>query len=98
MKCLGALDSFVMLIFVFEAAIQGVIGGIAGVALGTLLAAARAAAEFGPLLVMGPPVPARILAADMLSMLIGVLLAVVAAVGPSLVAARLTPMEAMRVE
>jgi putative ABC transport system permease protein len=98
MKCLGAMDGFVMLMFVFEAAIQGLVGGIIGVALGTMLAFGRSAFEFGSLLAAGPPVPARIVLALAASLLTGVALAVVAAIGPSLVAARLAPMEAMRVE
>ena len=39
-----------------------------------------------------------LLAAAVLSLLTGSVLAVLAAIGPSLVAARLAPMEAMRVE
>ncbi len=98
MKCLGALDGFVMMMFVFEAAIQGFIGGLVGIALGTLLAFARGFVEYGTLLTLTPQIVAQIALAALLSLVVGILLAVLAAVGPSLVAARLAPMEAMRVE
>jgi putative ABC transport system permease protein len=97
MKCLGAMDKFIMLMFVFEAAIQGVLGGIFGALLGILLAWIRGASEFGNTLVLAPVFGAVLLSA-LLALGVGILLAVLAAVGPSLVAARLAPMEAMRVE
>jgi hypothetical protein len=98
MKCLGALDRFVMLMFVFEATIQGLIGGAIGVLLGLLLALLRGVFEFGGLLRgavgAGPDIGLGVLA----SLAVGVLLAALAAVGPSWLAARLAPMEAMRVD
>ena len=98
MKCLGALDGFVMMMFVFEAAIQGLVGGVIGILLGALLAFLRGFVEFGSLLSLGTAGGGQVVLAALLSLLTGVFLAVIAAVGPSLVAARLAPMEAMRVE
>ncbi|MDX2054548.1 MAG: ABC transporter permease [Polyangiaceae bacterium] len=98
MKCLGAMDGFVMMMFVFEAAIQGVIGGLAGLVLGLLLAALRGAVEYGGLFFAFDGMGLQLLLATLLSLLVGVVLAALAAVGPSWVAARLSPMEAMRVE
>ena len=98
MKCLGAMDRFVMLMFVFEAVIQGAVGGLFGVLLGTLLAVARAALEYGSLLAAAASAAGTVGLAVLGSLLATVLLAAVAAVGPSFVAARLSPMEAMRVE
>ncbi len=98
MKCLGALDGFVMLMFVFEAAIQGVLGAVAGILLGGGLAFVRAWAEYGMLMTFEPGIAGQIALAATLSLATGILLAVVAAVGPSYLAARLAPMEAMRVE
>lgn len=97
MKCLGAMDKFIMLMFVFEAAIQGLLGGIFGALLGILLAWIRGASEFGNTLVVGPVFGTVVLSA-LSALVVGILLAVLAAVGPSRVAARLAPMEAMRVE
>jgi len=97
MKCLGAMDKFVMLMFVFESAIQGIVGGIFGALLGVALALLRGGFEYGEFLVF-TDVAFKVVAAAGLSLLVGVGLAMLAAVGPSLIAARLAPMEAMRVE
>lgn len=97
MKCLGALDNFVMLMFVFEAALQGLAGGLMGVLLGAILAVARSVAEYGQAVVIGEVIGGVFLAAG-LSLGVGIMLAMLAAVGPAFVAARLAPMEAMRVE
>ncbi len=98
MKCLGAMDGFVMMMFVFEAVIQGALGGAVGVVLGVILAGLRAAVEYGRLAGSALSASAELGAAALLSLGVGVLLAAVAAVGPSFVAARLAPMEAMRVD
>jgi len=97
MKCLGALDGFVMTMFVLEAVIQGLIGGVAGLILGLLLAVLRGAVDYGALLVFGGAF-GEVLSALGVSLAAGVVLAAGAAVGPSFVAARLAPMEAMRVD
>lgn len=98
MKCLGAMDRSVMQMFVAEAVIQGVLGGTVGVLLGLLLTVVRGFAEFGALFMRGFEGWASVLSASALSLGIGVLLAAFAAIGPSWVASRLAPMEAMRVE
>jgi putative ABC transport system permease protein len=98
MKCLGAMDGFVMLMFVFEAMIQGVVGGIIGLVLGVVLATIRAAIEYGSLLSGASGVVLPVGMAMLVSLVVGVALAAIAAVGPAWLAARLSPMEAMRVE
>jgi len=98
MKCLGAMDRSIMQMFVAEAVIQGVLGGVVGVALGLLLTLLRGFAEFGTLLGRGLEGWADLLGAAGLSLGVGVILAALAAVGPSWIASRLAPMEAMRVE
>jgi putative ABC transport system permease protein len=98
MKCLGALDGFVMTMFVFEALIQGAVGGVVGVVLGVLLAVVRMLFEYGPIAGAAFGAVGEMGSAALLALVIGVLLAAVAAVGPSFVAARLAPMEAMRVD
>jgi putative ABC transport system permease protein len=97
MKCLGALDGFIMLLFVLESCVLGRAGGIIGSLLGDLIGYGRMAAVFGT--GVFTTVPAGELLSAMGSAVgVGVVLAAVAAVYPSLKAARLAPMEAMRVE
>lgn len=97
LKCLGALDGFIMLLFVLEACLLGLVGGLGGAAGGVLLATLRMWFSYGPLLRGALPL-SELLAAMLFSALAGVLLAAVAAVYPSMKAARLAPMEAMRIE
>jgi putative ABC transport system permease protein len=98
MKCLGAMDGFVMLMFVFEAMLQGVAGGVLGVVLGLLLALLRGVVDFGQLLGGALGAAGELALAGLFSLLVGVLLAALAAIGPAWIASRLAPMEAMRVE
>jgi putative ABC transport system permease protein len=97
LKCLGALDGFILLMFVLEAVSLGSVGAVAGALLGTLLGLGRMALAFGSLALPAVPV-AELLAAMAVSVVLGVLLAAVASVYPSLKAARLAPMEAMRIQ
>ncbi len=97
MKCLGAMNGFVMQIFFFEALMQGVLGGLIGIALGVVLALVRGWSEFENLIFASMPI-SQIAVAALLAWATGLLLAAGAAIGPVWVAARLAPMEAMRVE
>jgi len=97
MKCIGALDGSIMGLFVIEAMCLGVIASAAGVTLGTLLALGRVAINLGGLLWETPGLSGALLTAAGFSALAGLVLAVLAAVGPAWAAARLAPMEAMRV-
>ena len=97
MKCLGALDGFIMLLFVLESCFLGLAGGIIGSLLGDLIGYGRMAAVFGMGVFATVP-PGELLSAMGAAVGVGVVLAAVAAVYPSLKAARLAPMEAMRVE
>lgn len=98
MKCLGAMDGAVLVLFVFEATLQGAVGGALGLVVGALLALGRGLFEYGGLLGGGLRAVPDLLLAGGLSFLLGVLLSALAAVGPALLAARLAPMEAMRVD
>jgi FtsX-like permease family protein len=98
MKCLGAMDRFVMMMFVFEAVVQGLVGGALGALVGLVLAALRGFLQFGGLLSGALAAVGELGLAVLVSLLTGVILAAAAAVGPAWVAARLSPMEAMRVD
>jgi putative ABC transport system permease protein len=97
LKCLGALDGFIMLMFVLESSFLGLVGGIIGAILGALIGLSRMLAAFG--LNFAGAIPATdIILAIFTSVVMGMLLAALAAVLPSFKAARLAPMEAMRIE
>lgn len=97
LKCLGALDAFIMSMFLIEACLLGLVGGIGGALAGFLLAGGRMALMFRALLVQAFPW-GDVAAAAGISVVLGMVLAAVSAVYPSLRAARLAPMEAMRIE
>jgi len=97
LKCLGALDGFIMTVFLIEASILGLVGGLAGTVIGLVIALLRMLGAFKGLLFQAVPLGA-LLWASLLSIGVGIILAAVSAVYPSLRAARLAPMEAMRIE
>jgi putative ABC transport system permease protein len=97
MKCLGALDSFILRLFLLEAGIQGLIGSGAGAIVGAVFALIGFLLRFGTLSItalswsqVGLSVAGATLTGCVLS-LIGVMY-------PAIVAARMQPVEAMRVE
>ena len=98
MKCLGAVNSFVVLIFLLESAFQGLVGAIGGVVVGFLFSMlAYAFSEgFGP--VFGSLNYADVLAKAGLSVVFGALLGVGAAIGPARRAACMVPADALRTE
>jgi len=97
MKCLGATDGFIMISFVLESCMQGIAGSAMGLALGFLLGTTRTWAKYGWMAMQSLP-GLDILWAGALSVVLGILISALAAVYPAWVAARLAPMEAMRIE
>jgi hypothetical protein len=97
LKCLGALDAFIMSVFLIEAGLLGIVGGLGGAIAGFLLAGTRMAFAFKSLLWDAFPWQ-EVFVAGLISVLVGMLLAAISAVYPSFRAARLAPMEAMRIE
>lgn len=97
LKCLGALDNFIMILFVIEASLLGLVGGVAGSLAGSIIGFGRMSGILGGLVFAAFPVGPWVLAL-FLSIAIGIVLAALAGVYPSYIAARLAPMEAMRIE
>ena len=97
MKCLGATDGFIMTNFVLESCLQGIAGGIIGAVLGLLLGAIRGMAIYGWIAMSSFPLGEVSISAGA-SLVAGVVISAMAAVYPAWAAARLAPMEAMRIE
>jgi hypothetical protein len=96
-KCLGALDSFVVRIFVLEAMYQGLLGGIGGSLAGVLTATFTLFVRLGfPVLLSLPLV--GILQTVAMSSLLAVFLSFLGVLYPALVAARMQPAVALRRE
>lgn len=97
MKCLGALDRFVVRLFVLEALMQGLAGSITGSILGVIAAALSSLLTLTTNAFISVPWLA-ILYSALLSILIGTVLSLVGVIYPAIIAARMQPVEAMRVE
>jgi putative ABC transport system permease protein len=97
MKCLGALDGFIVKIFIIEAAIQGLIGSLAGTALGAFSAFFMGIVRFG-MLSISTVSWAAITNSMLFAIATGTALSLLGVLYPALVAARMQPVEAMRVE
>jgi putative ABC transport system permease protein len=98
LKCLGALNTFVVRLFMIESLFIGVLGSFAGAVAGFLLGLVQAGAsfEFG-LLTAGRCLHALAISMPA-SVGLGTIVTVLAAVYPTYVAARMKPVEAMRAE
>jgi predicted lysophospholipase L1 biosynthesis ABC-type transport system permease subunit len=98
MKCLGALDSFIVKLFLLESSFQGTAGTVIGILIGLLLTTLATMISYGA----GPVVryfPLVQTATYVLVALgIGILLSVVGAIWPARVAARMEPVAAMQQE
>jgi len=97
MKCLGALDSLVVILFLMESAFLGVIGAIVGIVLGIVVALVAAALQFKAYGAGGFPLQQSIVVLS-LALLGGIVLSVVGAAAPALKAARMRPVDALRVD
>jgi ABC-type antimicrobial peptide transport system permease subunit len=97
MKCLGALDRFILRLFLLEAGLEGLAGGFVGATAGALFSLANAFLNFGTVAVMlfsWTDVSLSIIYATSA----GFLLSLIGVIYPAILAARMQPVEAMRVE
>jgi predicted lysophospholipase L1 biosynthesis ABC-type transport system permease subunit len=97
MKCLGALDGFIVKLFLIESLFQGVAGTVMGVMFGLVLGLSGALVNYGRY--VGKAFPTGSIALQiLLCFVIGVGLTAIATVYPAWQAARMQPVEAMRAE
>ena len=97
MKCLGALDRFVMELFLLEAMIHGIGGSIAGSFIGVLIMTFVYIIQYKKIILSIFPF-LQILKYFGLSIILGTILAIIGALYPAIVSARMEPAEAMRRE
>lgn len=97
LKCLGALDSFIVKSYFIESSLQGVFGTVLGLVIGLLVALIVALHGYGRYVPGNFPVGAVLISLGQ-SFLMGTLLSVVASIAPAYWAAKKEPVDAMRVE
>ncbi len=97
MKCLGALDQHVLMLFLIESTIQGLVGGVVGYLLGVGAALLSAGFTTGFDIILKVP-PSTLLLYFAGTTLLSVVLSVGATIYPAWRAAGLNPVEALRYE
>jgi len=98
MKCLGALDSFIVKLFLLEASFQGVVGTVLGIVLGTLLSIFRAMYAYSPTYTLRYFPFKGLVMSGLLALAAGSVISIVAALFPARAAARMQPVDALRSE
>jgi ABC-type lipoprotein release transport system permease subunit len=97
MKCLGALDGFIIRLFLLESLLQGVVGTTSGILIGVVLSLLAQTVRYGYFAWKGI-LPAQLAQSIGICFLIGLGLTVAGAIYPAWLAARMQPIAAMRVE
>lgn len=96
MKCLGALSSFIRLLFLVESALIGAAGSVLGVLLGIIIPLLAYGFSFGFGLVFGSLHWASLLGYGIGGMVVGTVLSMLAAIYPANFAAGMVPAMALR--
>ncbi len=97
MKCLGALDRFILRLFILESGMQGLAGAGAGALAGAVFALVGALLRYG-FVSMTTVSWGAVIASVGIAIAVGCLLSLIGVLYPAIVAARMQPVEAMRVE
>lgn len=97
MKCLGALDRFILRLFLLEAGMQGLAGAATGAFAGGCFSLLNGLFQFGPV-VLTSISWVGFFYSMALATGTGCLLSLVGVLYPAILAARMQPVEAMRVE
>ena len=97
MKCLGALDRFILRLFILESGMQGLAGAGAGALAGAVFALVFALMRYG-FVSMTAVSWGAVIGSVGIAVAVGCLLSLVGVLYPAIVAARMQPVEAMRVE
>jgi putative ABC transport system permease protein len=99
MKCLGALNKFIVELFLLESGFQGLSGAVMGALVGFISIMLLNLKDYGLDVFLGfPQYILRVLMYMGIACILGMLLAIVGAAGPAYRAAQLPPAEAMRVD
>ncbi len=97
MKCLGALDRFILRLFMLEAGMQGLAGAGIGALVGAVFSLLNGWLRFGTV-ALAALSWTNLAVSVGIAMVVGCLLSLLGVLYPALVAARMQPVEAMRVE
>ena len=97
MKCLGALDSFIIKLFLLESTFQGLAGTISGILIGLLMTVMLAMIDYGGFVIDYFPL-VSILQSAVAAVVAGTVLSLFGAMLPAYKAAKMEPVEAMRLE
>ena len=96
MKCLGALDRFILRLFILESGMQGLAGAGAGALAGATFALIGALLRYG-FVSMTTLSWGAVIGSVGIAIAVGCLLSLIGVLYPAIVAARMQPVEAMRV-
>ena len=97
MKCLGALDSFVVRLFLIEAAVIGFLGSFVGIVIGFLFVLIYYSIKAG-FSVVGKISWGQLLLYLLLALVVGAVLSLLSAIPPAVRAAHMPPAAALRSE
>lgn len=96
MKCLGALGGFIRRVFFIESALIGLAGSLLGGLVGFLVAFGMYCVTFGPGLVWASMSLSTLMLFYLITLLAGVVMAILAAIYPAGFASRMVPANALR--